>query len=123
MKGLKKMLFIFIQIVMAVIFATYVIRYLANAKLPYVTNDRTALVGLLIIGFAICCVGILFNLPNFNWANIWVILAAVVGAALLFIMAVVIFKFIQFDNYKILFYVTAGGILIKMITSTIHHLS
>ena len=123
MKGLKKTLFIFIQIIMAVIFATYVIRYLANAKLPYVTNDRTALVGLLIIGVAICCVGILFNLPNINWANIWIILAAILGTVLLVIMAVVIFNFIKFDHYRILFYLTAGGILIKMITSTIHHLS
>lgn len=122
MKGLKKMLFIIIQIILAAVFVVYVTRYITNAGLPYVTDDRTALLGLLIIGFIMCCIGILFNLSNFNWANVWLILAAVVGTALLFIMAAVVFKFTKFDNYKLLFYVTADGILIKIIASTIHHL-
>ena len=123
MKGLKKMLFIFVQIVLALIFAVFVIRYVTNVKLPYVTNDRTALIGLLIVGFVICCAGILFNLPNFQWINVWIILAAVLGTVLLIIMIAVIFKLTKFDHYKLLFYITAAGILIKIITTTIHHLS
>lgn len=122
MEGLKKMLFISTQIVLALIFVFYVIRYFTNAKLPYVTDDRTALIGLLIVGFAICCGGILFNLPNFKWANMWIILAAALGTVLIIIMISVIFKLMKFDNYKILFYITAAGILIKMIITTIHHL-
>lgn len=117
------MLFIFVQIVLASIFAFYVIRYFTNAKLPYVTNDRTALVGLLIVGFVICCAGILFNLPNLNWANVWIILAAALGTVLMIILIAVIFKLTKSDHYKILFYITAIGILIKMVISTIHHLS
>lgn len=122
MKGLKKMLFISAQIVLALIFAVYIIRYFTNAKLPYVTNDRTALIGLLIVGFVICCAGILFNLPKLNWANVWVILAAILGTVLMIIMIAVIFKLTKFDNYKMLFYITAAGILIKMIITTIHHI-
>lgn len=117
------MLFVFVQIVLALLFAVYVIRYLTNAKLPYVTNDRTALIGLLAVGFVMCCVGILFNLPNFKWANVWMILAAILGTILMLIMIAVIFKLTKFNQYKILFYITAAGILIKMITTTIHHLS
>lgn len=122
MKGLRKMLFISAQIVLIFIFAVYVIRYFTNAKLPYVTNDRTALIGLLIVGFVICCAGILFNMPNFKWANVWIILAAALGTVLIIIMIAVIFKLTKFDNYKMLFYITAAGILIKMITTTIHHI-
>lgn len=117
------MLFISVQIVLASIFVFYVIRYFTNARLPYVTNDRTTLVGLLIVGFVICCAGILFNLPNLNWANVWIILAAALGTVLMIILIAVIFKLTKFDHYKILFYITAAGILIKMVISTIHHLS
>lgn len=116
------MLFIFVQVVLAVLFAVYVIRYFTNAKLPCVTDDRSALIGLLIVGFVLCCAGILFNLPKFNWANVWIILAAVLGIVLLIILIGVIFKLAKFDHYRTLFYITAAGIFIKMVTTTIHHL-
>lgn len=90
---------------MAVAFVIYVIRYITNIRLPYVTDDRTALLDLLIIGFIMCCVGILFNLSSFNWANVCVVLEDVVGTASLFIMAAVVFKFIRFEKNKLLFYV------------------
>jgi hypothetical protein len=103
MEGWKRMLFIIVQIFMISVLVVYVIRYITNAELPYVTDDRTALLGLLIIGFIMCCVGVLFNMPSLNWTNPWIILAAVVGTVLLFILIVVFFRLIKIENYSLYF--------------------
>ena len=120
---MKNIVLLSIKAVLLVIIAVYAFRFETNAKLPFVTSEKTAIYGLIGIGFTMCCVGIAMNFPSFSWANVWSILAAIAGTALLVISLGFIFKWFNFNNEKFLFNLLLVIILGKWLIVTLHHLT
>ena len=59
----------------------FALAVLAGVKLPFITSDRAALVGLLLIGFAFCGLGM--EIDKFGWLNPLTLAGCVVGALML----------------------------------------
>jgi hypothetical protein len=59
----------------------YALAVLTGVKLPFVTSDRVALVGLFVIGFMFCAQGM--EIDKYGWLNPLTLAGCVVGALML----------------------------------------
>lgn len=59
----------------------FALAVLTGVKLPFVTSDRAALAGLLVIGFAFCGLGM--EIDKYGWLNPLTLAGCVVGALML----------------------------------------
>lgn len=114
-----------IQVVQIVFFIIYITLYYQNKKIPYVTGEKSAFIGLFIIGFAMCTIGILTNLPKITWANPFMILAAIFGAVALAVSIIAILNkdILSLNNYKIAFNVLTVIIIAKWLITFAHRIT
>jgi hypothetical protein len=121
---MPKSIFVSNQLLQILVFAIYLIMYYGNKKLPYVHDDKSAFIGLFIIGFVMCMFGIFMNIPALNWGNIYMILAAIVGtiAFAVTVLSLMQINILSLTNYKFAFNVLSVIIIFKLIITSIHHL-
>jgi hypothetical protein len=124
----KSVEFVF-QIILLALLLGYVGLYYLKVKLPFYETEKSALSGLLILGFIMCTFGIAVQIPHISWNSVFMVLAAIIGIFLLFIFVLNVFKIdsisekFNFENkYGILFQVVALLMTVKWVITFIHHI-
>ncbi len=124
----KSVEFVF-QIILLALLLGYLGMYYFKVKLPFYETEKSALSGLLILGFIMCVFGITVQIPNIRWNSIFMILAAIIGIFLLFVFVLNVFKIdsisakFNFENkYGIIFQVVALLISVKWVITFVHHI-
>lgn len=122
---MPKLGYAIIQLFTGVVLFTFFYRYFRGKYIPYVTDERSALIALIVVGFIVCTIGILSNLPTMKWGNFFIIVAAVLGSVIIFfgILSIFNIELFSFLNYKSAFYILMGLIIAKWVFASIHHLA
>lgn len=121
---MPKLVYIIIQLFQVGILTIFLTRYYRNLPIPYVTNEKSGFYALLAVGFLMCTIGILSNLPKISWANPFMIIAAVLGTVIIGVALVVFYRIdlLNFLNYRYAFNVVLILIIAKLAFSTWHHI-
>ncbi len=114
-----------VVILLGILAALLIFAALTGKRVPILSSDRTALLGLIVIGMAICSqVGIGRVTAMGAWAHPFSIIGYVLGATIILIGIAALFgkQIPPLTSYHQSFTAVAGIAAVKLVLTTIHRL-
>lgn len=119
---MKGTFFTILQVIWAAVLAYFVVGWLRGHKLLYVTHERSAFIGLAILGLVVCSFGLATQASSMNWLNPFNVAGVVLGAAATYVIAGVLlgWKVPFVSGYGSGFLLLTGIIALKWVLTTLH---
>ncbi|HEY3366490.1 MAG TPA: hypothetical protein VGK74_15660 [Symbiobacteriaceae bacterium] len=116
--------FLALQAVWGVVLVVFIVGWLMGKKLPWVADERSAFVGLAIVGFAACTFALLTQVATINWLDPFIILGCLLGAAAAYVIVGMLMglKLPFVNSYRSAFLMLTGIVAIKFASATLHKL-